>query len=150
MATDLPMFSSSAYASNTMMLNQVDTPVAAGNENLRRVLAAAIPAVQKSIVPTTSKQEGVMAVTRRFIQVIVADSNENVPLESCVLYKGEPKVTDLTDQELYFELDIKELLAKHNEKRITFKDKAVKERVELLEPAKVRDLKMVVVTIASL
>lgn len=94
------------------------------------------------------KQEDNMA--RRVVQVFIADPNENVPLENCLLYEGEVHVTDLTDQELFFELDIKDLLIDHNIKRITFVDKKVKDRTEHLEPAKVRDLKMVVVTVASL
>lgn len=91
-----------------------------------------------------------MAATRRVVQVIIADPNENIPLEDCLLFKGEEKLTDATDQELFFELDIKDLLEKHNAKRIKVVDKKVKDRTDYLEPAKVRDLKMVVVTVASL
>lgn len=86
---------------------------------------------------------------RRMVQVIVVDPNENITLEDCCLYQGDPKMTDATDQELFFELDIKQMLASHNEKRVKVVDKKVKDRVEYLEPAKVRDLKMVVVNIAS-
>ena len=89
-------------------------------------------------------------MTRRIVQVFVADPNENLSLEDCLLFKGEEKLTDATDQELFFELDIKELLEKHNINRIKIIDKKVKDRTEYLEPAKVRDLKMVVVTVANL
>lgn len=41
------------------------------------------------------------------------------------------------------------MLDKHNEKRIKLIDKTVKERTQLLEPARVRDLKMVITTIAQ-
>jgi hypothetical protein len=44
---------------------------------------------------------------RRMVKVIVVDPDERVPLEKCVLYNGDEKVTDLTNQELFFELDIK-------------------------------------------
>jgi hypothetical protein len=87
---------------------------------------------------------------RRVVQVFVADPNENIPLDDCLLFKGDEKLTDATDQELFFELDIKDLLEKHNEKRVKVIDKKVKDRTEYLEPAKVRDLKMVVVTVANL
>lgn len=87
--------------------------------------------------------------TRRLVQVFIADPNENVPLESSLLYSGEQKLTDATDQELFFEIDIKGILDKHNEKRVKMVDKKVKERVEHLEPAKIRDLKMVVVNVAG-
>lgn len=87
---------------------------------------------------------------RRVVQVFIADPNENLSLDDCLLFKGEEKLTDATDQELFFELDIKDMLEKHNAKRVTVIDKKVKDRTEYLEPAKVRDLKMVVVTVASL
>lgn len=85
----------------------------------------------------------------RLVQVLIADPDENIPLDECLIYNGSPKLTDATDQELYFELDIKTMLEDHNKKRITHIDKKVKERTEHLEPARVRDLKMVVVTLAS-
>lgn len=90
------------------------------------------------------------AQARRIVQVFIADSNENIPLDDCVLYKGEQKLTDATDQELFFELDIKSILDAHNAKRTKVVDKKVKDRTEYLDSAKVRDLKMVVVTVANL
>jgi hypothetical protein len=98
-----------------------------------------------------TEEAGTMAnqPTRRLVQVLIMDPNENVPLESCLLYRGEQKLTDATDQELFFELDIKDILAKHNVDRVKLVDKKVKERTEYLEPAKIRDLKMVVVTVAE-
>lgn len=86
---------------------------------------------------------------RRLVKVVIVDNDENVPLKDCVLYSGEEQMTDATDQELFFEIDIKQLLDSHNEKRVKLIDKKVKERTENLEPAKIRDLKMVVVNIAS-
>lgn len=87
--------------------------------------------------------------SRRLVQVFVADADENVPLESCLLFNGAAKLTDLTDQELFYEIDIKTILDAHNEKRTKLVNKKVKERIEYLEPARIRDLKMTVVTIAS-
>lgn len=95
------------------------------------------------------EEEDMANPSRRLVKVIIVDPDENLPLANCVLYTGEEKLTDLNDQELFFELDIKEMLAKHNQGRVTFRNKKVKEREEMLEPAKIRDLKMVVVTIAS-
>lgn len=90
-----------------------------------------------------------MTVSTRFVRVIIVDPNENISLEDRIIYKGDEKATDLNDQELFFELDIKALLSYHNEKRTKVIDKKVKERTEYLEPAKIRDLKMVVVNIAT-
>jgi hypothetical protein len=95
------------------------------------------------------QEKQVAKSTRRLVKVIIIDTDENVPLTKCVLYSGDEKLTDATDQELFFEIDIKNILDKHNEYRVTLKDKSVKERVENLEPVKIRDLRMVVVNVAT-
>lgn len=99
-----------------------------------------------------SETETMTNLTRRIVQVFIADPNENVPLESSVLYSGEQKLTDLTDSELFFEAPIVEKLKAHNEKRVTWLDKEASKRAGkdvLLDAARIRDLKMVVVTIAQ-
>lgn len=96
------------------------------------------------------KQEIAPMAARRLVQVFIADPNENIPLESSLLYSGEQKFTDATDQELFFEIDINSILKKYNaDVRTKAVDKKVKDRTEYLEPAKIRDLKMVVVKIAE-
>ena len=88
---------------------------------------------------------------RRIVQIFIADIDENVPMEKSLLYEGKPKFTDLTDQELYFELNIKHILDTHNEYRTTLLDKKASKTIGkdvYLEPIKIRDLKMVVVEIA--
>lgn len=101
-----------------------------------------------SVSPIATSQEDTM-VTRRLVQVFIADPDENVPLEQSLLYSGDQKLTDATDQELFFEIDIKSILDKHNSSRVKIINKKVKERTEHLEPEKIRDLKMVVVNVAS-
>lgn len=86
---------------------------------------------------------------RRLVQVFIADPDENLPVDKSMIYSGDQRFTDLTDQELFFEIDIKTLLDKHNAERVKTINKSVKERSEYLEPARIRDLKMVVVNIAS-
>lgn len=135
---------SSAYWGNDFsMANNAVDPLA----HIRRVQLA-------ELKPTTplpvNLLVGAYMNERRVVQVFIADPNENVPLDDCLLFKGEEKLTDATDQELFLELDIKNLLEKHNLKRTKVVDKKVKDRTEHLEPAKVRDLKMVVVTVAKL
>lgn len=96
-----------------------------------------------------AKQEIPAMPARRLVQVFIADPDENVPLEQSMLYSGEQKLTDATDQELFFEIDMRSVLEKHNVERIKLVNKKVKERTEYLEPAKIRDLKMVVVNVAT-
>lgn len=87
----------------------------------------------------------------RIVKVFVADTNINIPLGERVLYSGEEKLTDLTDQELFYEINIGELLKTHNINRRAILDKAASDKFGrniYLEEARVRDLKMVVVDIA--
>ena len=89
---------------------------------------------------------------RRIVQVFIADPNDNMPLDKSVLYTGEQKLTDLNDTELFFEVPISELLKKHNAIRSTTLDKDASKKAGkdvVLDPARIRDLKMVVVTVAS-
>ncbi len=147
MATgDTPMMASSAYTSSAYDLSMGASDVIDQLGQLRRFNATP----PQPIPQPNFHFAGVPMSERRVIQVFIADPNENIPLADCLLYKGEEKLTDATDQELFFELDIKNLLEKHNLKRTKVVDKKVKDRTEYLEPAKVRDLKMVVVTVAKL
>lgn len=93
--------------------------------------------------------EQVAEPKRRLVKVVIIDPDDRIPLDKCILYNGSEKLTDLTDQELFFEIDIRDMLHGHNEIRKKLTDKTVKERTEFLEPVKVRDLRMVVVTVAS-
>lgn len=141
---DLPTIATSNYATtayNSLMLMGMGggTVVAPGQAVLQRDPPKA----------AQGRMEDKEMSGRRYVRVLVVDPNENIPLDQCVLYAGEEKLTDLNDQELFFELNIKKMLADHNEKRIKVVDKKVKERTEYLELAKIRDLKMVVVTVAQ-
>lgn len=88
--------------------------------------------------------------TKRIVRVYVADTDSSVPLENSLLYSGDEKFTDATDQELFYEVPINDLLQKHNAARITLPDKSrAKDSVTRnLEPIKIRDLTMTVVVIA--
>lgn len=90
--------------------------------------------------------------TARIVKVFIADPNENLPLDKRVLYTGDEKLTDLTDQELFFDVPISTILAAHNLIRAATVDKKAAEKFGrdiMLEPARIRDLRMVVVTIAQ-
>lgn len=88
----------------------------------------------------------------RIVRVFIVDRDDKLPLESRVLYSGEEKLTDLTDQELFFEVNINEALKAHNELRSKTLNKAATEKLGkdvMLEPIRIRDLSMCVVTVAS-
>lgn len=93
-----------------------------------------------------------MSTAARIVKVFVADPNDNLPLDKRVLHTGSEQLTDLTDQELFFEVPITEILARHNAVRAATVDRKQAEKFGrdiMLEPARIRDLKMVVVTIAQ-
>lgn len=96
--------------------------------------------------------KGELMPNRRVVQVYVVDPDERVPVESAMLYEGEPKFTDATDQELFFELPIKDLLDEHNVTRQGLTDEKASlttGRDITLKPIRIRDLKMTVVTLAA-
>ncbi|MBN1888882.1 MAG: hypothetical protein JW850_12885 [Thermoflexales bacterium] len=75
---------------------------------------------------------------RRMVQVYIVDPDEDVPLDKALLHASDPRLTDLTDDELFFDVGVKSLLEKHNELRDELG----------LGPTRIRDLKMLVVEIA--
>lgn len=85
----------------------------------------------------------------RVVQVFVADPDPLLPVEHRLLYSGEVKTTDATDEELFYETDIKAKLDAHNDVRKKTRDKSIKDKEEFLEPIRIRDLVMTVVTLAS-
>lgn len=149
----------SSYASNTANLDAFAKfeVMAARQEQAERrlnvgnggVIGAQNQLAQIAANVAKSNQEIRAMNQRRLIQIFIADPDDNVPLDKALLYKGEPKFTDLTDQELFFEIDIKTVLDAHNAERVKLVNKKVKERTEYLEPARIRDLKMTVVLIAA-
>lgn len=147
--TEMPTISGTSYASNTIdyQCGNVDL----GEGVWKQIERADQRRHQLQQIELGNKIPKIEMATsnRRLIQVFICDPDENVPLKDSLLYSGEQQLTDLTDQELFFEIPIKDLLATHNEKRITFIDKKVKERTQHLEPARVRDLRMVVTTVAQ-
>jgi hypothetical protein len=92
------------------------------------------------------------SMSKRLVRVFLVDPNASIPLDASMLYKSEEKLTDLTDQELFFEMPVQELLAKHNALRVTLVDKEASKRSNkdvLLEPAKIRDLTMTVLVLET-
>ena len=144
-----------AYASSSLPLAQVNLEQSLQRQswNEAKLMASfqqhqEIEAAKSARIPQP-QEPTTMARTLRLVQVFIADTNEHVPVADALLHKGEPKFTDSTDQELFYELDIKGMLDAHNAKRTKMVNKSVKDRTEHLEPARVRDLKMIVTEIAK-
>lgn len=167
---ELPKISTGTYASNTASyagdFSGIGTAVnpdwVVGNNAVGAVRRPqAFPINQQEVtkeyrqflttVPTITLDEGAtMAVQpRRLVRIIIADPDAALPLDKVLLYNGEEKFTDATDQELFFEVDIKNLLDKHNEYRATVVDPDSKDKKDFLKKARVRDLRMTVLTITS-
>lgn len=113
---------------------------------------AAAQAMAFNPQPQPKAETPIMTSQRRIVQVFIADTNDNVPLDDSVLYQGKEKLTDLNDMELYFEVPMQEILKAHNEKRVKWLDKEATKRSGkdvFLEAVKIRDLKMAVVVVAT-
>jgi hypothetical protein len=117
----------------------------ANREALKRQL-------QESLAIEEAKRKKAMQIDTRLVKVFIVDPNDSLSVDDRLIYKGDERLTDLTDQELFFELDMKEMLENHNVKRSHTIDKHAKPddgKKPFLEPARVRDLKMQVVTLAQ-
>lgn len=100
----------------------------------------------------TPKTTERVAMQNRIVKVFIVDKDQNLPLEKRLLYSGPEKFTDLTDQELFFEVPIAELLKAHNEKRAEVRDRKASEkfgRDVWLEPVRISQLAMAVVDVAT-
>lgn len=155
---EMPKVVGSSYTTSTVCpLTWNDSTTAAtgstwsvpAHEHWQQLLMQKSPTFPLTVTLPAKQEQNVANPKRRLVQVFIADPDSNVPLNDSLLYTGAQKLTDATDQELFFEIDIKNILEAHNAKRITWPNKTVKERVEYLEPVRIRDLKMVVVTIAE-
>lgn len=153
---ETPSISATAYSSSVLSHDQLFGPQGArgpaGDEGMRRLLKDAVAAGNFPIPHKPEQEQAIMSTNARIVKIFIADSNENLPLEKRVLYSGAEQLTDLTDQELFFEVPISDLLGKHNAVRAATVDKKQAEKFGrdiFLEPARIRDLKMVVVTVAQ-
>ena len=152
--TETPTISGTAYTTSTLDASAL---FAAKQQAVNQFLGAqnvAGATLQSWQSPTRQLQqlkENHMP-TSRIVKVFIADPTDSLPLDKRILYSGEEKLTDLTDQELFFEVPIKELLDAHNAVRAVTRDRKQTEkfgREVFLEPARIRDLKMVVTTVAE-
>jgi hypothetical protein len=149
---ELPTISKSMYASSV-----VDSMAALGlagglDRRIQPAPGNIAQALGMGIANQLLAQEQQNVSTARIVKVFIADPNDNLPLDKRILYKGEEMLTDLTDQELFYEVPISEMLAKHNEYRKSVVDKKQAEKFGrdiFLEPARIRDLRMVVVDVAK-
>lgn len=149
---ELPTMLKSTYASSTVdpmaalgFAERLDRRIQPAPQNIAQAIGA-------GLANQLLAQEQQNVSTARIVKVFIADPNDNLPLDKRILYKGEEMLTDLTDQELFYEVPISEMLAKHNEYRKSVVDKKQAEKFGrdiFLEPARIRDLRMVVVDVAK-
>lgn len=118
----------------------------------QRSLHRAAQRFQQQYQQTQQPNADMSTPSRRIVKVYIADPHPDVPMDAALIHEGEEKFTDATDQELFFEIGIKDKLEQHNKKRITWADKEASKRAGkdiFLEPVKIRELRMVVVTVAQ-
>jgi len=140
---ELPTIAHSQYGSWTTAINPMIVDKAIVGENVVR-------GITNNFLFKENTPKMATPIVRRLVRVIIADPHPDIPLNKAILYNGEEHFTDATDNELFFEVPIQELLKQHNDKvRSMTKNSAVKDRTEYLTPARIRDLKMTVINIAS-
>ncbi len=162
-ATELPTISSSNYTSTVVIptVTNIGTggivfdPRGHASQSQNWQFAQDFQPEQRTVAAgdaAAAEEQELARDQRRVVQVFIADPDDRVPLKDALLYEGTPHLTDLTDQELFFDVPIKELLSKHNSTRETILDEKASERFGRnvkLKPVKIRELKMTVVTIAE-
>ena len=97
-------------------------------------------------------KQGGEQVGKRIVKIYIADPDKKVDVGKSLLHSSEEYMTDLNDQELFFDMDIKEMIQKHNKKRILMLNDEASEKAGkdiFLKPIRVRDLTMTVVDIAK-
>lgn len=91
------------------------------------------------------KEEKMSNRRKRLVEVFVVDPHLDVADEESVLYHQEAFVTSKSDNDLLFEINVKELLDAHNVKRVKMVDETKSEGRDkdvMLKKAKVSDLSM--------
>lgn len=159
---NLPRFTGSSYATSAVPLAAHTTGSGTFTTNAmntqQRVTQYELNAYKQAFLnPPT---EGVAMSTPvqiksklRVVRVFLVDPDDRVPVAKRVMHRSDEMTTDATDQELYFDIPVNELLKKHNAERaeIEWEEKTTegtKTRKGLKE-ARIRDLVMSVTTIAQ-
>ncbi len=77
---------------------------------------------------------------KRYVSVWVLDQDENVPLDKSILYEKVMFFADKTKDEIKADIPLTKLLDKHNDYRVTLKDKNDKP----LKKVRLRDISVVI------
>lgn len=156
---ELPAFATSTYGDATSFFDP--NAKAMGwvppgmNQDERNLRAAVLGAIRPGAAMAQGAGNQLIQekkVTARIVRVFIVDPNENLQLTDRVIYKSDEQLTDATDEELFFEANPAALLEAHNAKRRATLDKKASDRANkevFLEPARIRDLRMLVVVVAS-
>lgn len=76
----------------------------------------------------------------RLVRIVIIDNDAKLDAKLRVLTEVPERWTDATDQELFYELPIVQLLAEHNGRRVTAN----------MDSIRIRDLVMQVITVANI
>ncbi len=140
---ETPTITTAAYGTASMFGDP------AADFRARRVPGHIFHAAVQAATPQQQKEDDSMSTQRRLVRVMMVDPHPDVPMDHALLHDSKEVFTDKDDRELFFDMPVAELLRAHNAKRVTWPDKAVKDRVQMLEPVRIRDLKMHVIEIAK-
>jgi hypothetical protein len=69
-----------------------------------------------------SPTKGEKTMQRRIVDILVVDKDSNVALKDVIIYQKRNLLTDLTDEAIWFDIELDKLIKAHNVKRIKMKD----------------------------
>lgn len=119
-------------------------------EDFNPLTGGEIKAQLKAAAMTQQKED----LNMRIVRVFLVDPDKRIEdLNKRLLYKSDELITDMTDQDLFFDIDVKSILEKHNKYRetviyeVTSKGDTVEKTG--LKPVRVSDLAMSVILVAE-
>ena len=92
------------------------------------------------------------AKTRRIVNIYIVDPDKAVPMDKALLYSRENLLTEDEDQDLLFNLDVKDIVTKHNSVRVTILDEEKTDKRGsnvYLQEVRPSELTMKIVTLAQ-
>lgn len=110
---------------------------------------ALIGATQDRRVTVSKPQIDSKTTKLRVVRVFLVDPDDRLPVDKRILYKSDEMITDATDQELFFGIDVKNLIDAHNKMRAKTEWEHRGKSKTGLKEIRIRDLVMSVTTLAE-
>lgn len=118
--------------------------------NLAQMMREKTKPEARPVKAVAQRKEIIMA--NRIVRVVIFDPSKDLPENKRVLHMGDDMLTDKTDNELFFDVGVTELLGAHNDHRKTVVNKKASEKFGrdiFLEPIRLSELTMGILVLAT-